>query len=396
MPDTGRAVEAGRLTAVDAARGLAILGVGLCNAGGFATRLNDAETLPHLASAGARGLWVFEQVLLPGRMVALLSLLFGAAMVWVGGDGRDAARTGRLNRRLLWLAVIGLVHGVGLWWGDILLPYAVAGLIVRGVRGWPARRLLVVGGAAYATGVLLLRIDGLVALIGQTPVAIVATQGADLPSGFLPALAALIAGNARDWITAVPLTIASALTTSAPLMLIGMAMARLDLFAPETLKRRAPLFAWAGVAAVLIVLPVALMQASRPSPALAFWAVTLRWLTAPAGALGWLAVAALMGRFQPLWAPIGRLALSAYLSQSLLARVGFALAPQTFGHMGYAALMMAAAVGLIGQWALAFLWDRQGWRGPAEALWRRLYLGAAPTPVQSPPPPGPGPRRRRF
>jgi len=391
MPDT-----AGRLSAVDAARGLAILGVGLCNADGFATRLSDAEAVPRLASAGARGLWVFEQVLLPGRMVALLSLLFGASMIWVGGDGRDAARNSRLNRRLLWLAVIGLVHGVVLWWGDILLPYAIAGLIVRSVRGWPARRLLVVGIIAYAVGVVLLRIDGAMALMGPAPAAIVAPHGADLPSGFVPALAALIAGNGRDWIAAVPLTIASALMTSAPLMLIGMAMARLGWFAPTELKRKAPLFAWAGIAAVLIVLPVALMQAGRPSPALAFWAVTLRLISAPAGALGWLAVAALLGRFQPLLAPIGCLALSAYLGQSLLARLGFALAPQAFGHMAYGALTMAAAVVLIGQWGLAWLWDWQGWRGPAEALWRRLYLGAAPTPAQSPPPPSPGPRRRRF
>ncbi len=365
--------DKGRLAAVDAARGLAILGVGLCNAMGFAAPLSQAEALPRLASAGERAFWVIEQVLLQGRLVALLSLLFGASMVWVGGDGSDAVRNTRLARRLAWLAVIGLVHGVGLWWGDILLPYAITGLIVRGLRGWPPKRLLVTGVVAYLAGVALLRVDGAVAILSPAPAALAPASTPNLPGGFLPALLVLIVQNARDWITAAPLTIVSAVLTSGPLMLIGMAMARAGGFAPEALERRAGLFALAGLVAVLITLPIALMQANAQSQILAFWAATARLITAPAGALGWLAVAAFVTRLQPLLAPMGGLALSAYLGQSLLARLGFALMPPAFGHMGYSAPMTAMAMGLIGQWALAWLWQRQGWRGPAEALWRGLY-----------------------
>ena len=386
MPDP-TLPEGERLTAVDAARGLAIIGVGLCNATGFATRLSDAEALPHLVSAGERGLWVAEQVLLQGRLVALLSLLFGASMLWVGGDGTDTVRNGRLNRRLIWLAVIGLLHGVLLWWGDILLPYAIAGLMVRGLRGWPPQRQLVIGIAAYAAGVSLLRIDGAVALIGlQSATAMVAPFEAHLPDGlgagsFLPAFATLIGQNAKDWVAAVPQTSLATLLTSAPLMLIGMGLVRLGWLAPAELTSKAGQFVLGGSAAALIALPIALMQAGLwPAPAgwslqaLSFWAVTLRLVTAPAGAMAWLAVAALLPRLQPVFAPLGCLALSAYIGQSLLARLGFALTPQAFGHIDYAVLMTTTAAVLVAQWGLAMLWARQGWRGPDEALWRRLYL----------------------
>ena len=371
--------EDGRLTAIDSARGLAIIGVGLCNATGFATRLGDAEAVPYMVSAGERALWVAEQVLLQGRLVALLSLLFGASMLWVGGDGGDPLHDNRLTRRLIWLGIIGLLHGVLLWWGDILLPYAIAGLIVRGLRGWPPRRQLVIGIAAYAAGVSLLRIDGAVALMGLTSsTGIAMPLEAHLPGGFLPALAALIGQNARDWVAAVPQTSLATLLTSAPLMLIGMALVRLGELAE--FRRRAGLCVLGGLAAALIAL-ITLMQAGFwPAPAgwspdaLGFWAVTLRLIIAPFGALAWLAMAALLPQLQPVLSPLGRLALSAYLGQSLLARLGLALAPQAFGDVDYGMLMAATSVVLIGQWGLALVWTRRGWRGPAETLWRRLYV----------------------
>lgn len=118
-----------RYVVIDAARGLGILGIGLCNAPGFAAPLSQAEQLPALASQMDRFLWVAEQTLMQGRFVALFSLLFGLSMLWVGGDGHDPAASARLTRRLRWLAAFGVLHGALLWWGDILLPYALTGLI---------------------------------------------------------------------------------------------------------------------------------------------------------------------------------------------------------------------------------------------------------------------------
>ncbi|MBL8765642.1 MAG: MFS transporter, partial [Phycisphaerae bacterium] len=74
-----------------------------------------------------------------GKMRGLFTLLFGAGMVLFlrGAEAREAGSgPGLLARRLGWLALFGLLHWALLWRGDILLPYAVAGLLMLGFAGY--------------------------------------------------------------------------------------------------------------------------------------------------------------------------------------------------------------------------------------------------------------------
>ena len=50
--------------------------------------------------------------------------------------------------------MIGLAHAFLLFWGDILYPYALCGLILFPFRKLPARKLLIIGGLfiAFKTG----------------------------------------------------------------------------------------------------------------------------------------------------------------------------------------------------------------------------------------------------
>ncbi|MFT8896592.1 MAG: DUF418 domain-containing protein [Acetobacter sp.] len=366
-----------RYVIIDAARGLGILGIGLCNAPGFAAPLSQAERLPVFVSQTDQLLWVAEQTLMQGRFVALFSLLFGLSMLWVGGDGHDSVANARLTRRLCWLAVFGMLHGALLWWGDILLPYALTGLILRPCRCWSARRLLIVGMAAYATGVGLLRIDGLVALWNGGHIAEPLIQTIRLPPA--PFLS-LIKENATDWLTTLPQTLPSVMLTSGPLMLIGMGLWRANRFLPRTTCPRNLWFLVGGIAAALVSLPLALMQIGelsvhgglRPTD-LAFLSITVRLLLAPLGALGWLWIVTHTRNMQDMLAPVGRLALTAYLSQSLLARLCLFAAPGYYGGMTYASLMALAGFLVLLQAVAARFWCRRGWAGPAETVWRRLY-----------------------
>ncbi|WP_338421351.1 DUF418 domain-containing protein [Acetobacter conturbans] len=374
-----------RYVAIDGARGLGVLGIGLCNAPGFAAPMSQAETLPHFQSLASRLVWVMEQTVMQGRFVALFSLLFGLSMLWVGGDGRDPVANTRLNRRLCWLALFGVLHGALLWWGDILLPYALTGLVLRPCRGWSARRLLSVGGASYLAGVLLLRMDGLIALCRGGHVAASARPSQELSGSLLPehvfsALTALLKENAGDWLTALPLSLPSVMLTSGPLMLIGMGLYRADYMLSCSSRRKAGWFFFGGAGAACASLPFALMQAGflpswshLPAPDLNFFAVTVRLLVAPLGALGWLWLVDRMRLPQRALAPVGRLALSAYLGQSLLARFSLVLLPRFYGAASYGPLMMLALVLVLAQAMGAALWCRHGWPGPAEKLWRTLY-----------------------
>eukprot|EP01035_Chromulina_nebulosa_P006129 gene6130-8299_t len=75
-----------------------------------------------------------------------------------GGERSDLARGALLRRRLFWLAVFGLIHGLAVWYGDILLLYAWAGLFMMLARSWSARRL-------FWTGLTIVLLGSLVAVV---------------------------------------------------------------------------------------------------------------------------------------------------------------------------------------------------------------------------------------
>jgi uncharacterized protein len=90
-----------------------------------------------------------------GKFITIFSALFGAGMVLMAGRGDDPARVDLHRRRMGWLALIGVIHAYGLWFGDILLPYAVAGLLLVGALKWETARLVWVGLALTAATSLL-------------------------------------------------------------------------------------------------------------------------------------------------------------------------------------------------------------------------------------------------
>src|SRR5207302_1810297 len=53
-------------------------------------------------------------------------------------------------RRMFWLFVFGMVHAYFLWWGDILVCYAIAGLFIFPFRKLDARVQIGIGVAILA------------------------------------------------------------------------------------------------------------------------------------------------------------------------------------------------------------------------------------------------------
>ena len=147
-----------RIGVLDSLRGLGVLGILLCNAPDFAVAPAWAESArqwPHGTGAATLAVWGVTQALFQRKFVSLFALLFGASIFLVGGDGADPGRGAILRRRLAWLAGFGLLHGFVIWYGDILLSYALAGFVVMGARGWPAARLLRTGIGLWAALALL-------------------------------------------------------------------------------------------------------------------------------------------------------------------------------------------------------------------------------------------------
>jgi uncharacterized protein len=149
QPAAGPVAEAQRILAIDALRGLAILGILAMNIQYF-SQVSAAYSNPTLTGTLTGydlGIWLFTHELFDEKMMAVFSMLYGAGIVLLSSrlESRGIPPTLIFVRRSLWLMLFGVLHAYLLWSGDILFSYAVCGLAVYWFRHWSWKRLLVLG-----------------------------------------------------------------------------------------------------------------------------------------------------------------------------------------------------------------------------------------------------------
>ena len=137
----GPTKEKQRHVILDALRGLALMGIALANFPEFGlwTFLSSGEQ-ESMSTAGIDHVVRFLQYLLvDGKFYTIFSILFGI------GFSLILARHGRrlFIRRMLILVAIGFLHLTFIWSGDILLLYAVGGLVLTLFVGLSDKSLLI-------------------------------------------------------------------------------------------------------------------------------------------------------------------------------------------------------------------------------------------------------------
>lgn len=146
---------------LDALRGLALLGIALANFPEFALwTFLSADEQQAMATAGIDSVVRYMQYLLvDGKFYTIFSLLFGVGFSLI----LSRHPVSLFVRRMLILAVIGFCHLMFIWSGDILLLYACGGLLLPLFIRLKDRALLVV---AVALIVLPVGLDALTEFAG--------------------------------------------------------------------------------------------------------------------------------------------------------------------------------------------------------------------------------------
>ena len=146
---------------LDALRGLALLGIALANFPEFALwTFLSADEQRAMATAGIDGVVRYMQYLLvDGKFYTIFSLLFGVGFSLI----LSRHPVSLFVRRMLILAVIGFCHLMFIWSGDILLLYACGGLMLPLFIRLKDRTLLVV---AVMLIVLPVGLDALTEFVG--------------------------------------------------------------------------------------------------------------------------------------------------------------------------------------------------------------------------------------
>jgi uncharacterized protein len=317
VPPDPTTTAPGRVDALDALRGLALCGILLVNMPAIAG-------LPPAAGSWSGTLPQWLELTAHQRFFPLFSFLFGlGTALFLDAAARRTTRPRLvLLRRLLVLGVLGAAHHL-LQPGEALLPYAIVGVVVLLPASWLPRPVIALGGAA-ATGVALAFTSGGLLLV---------------PGLFLLGLAAaryglhhrMAAPNRAVW-TAV---LAGAVVVAVPLLSIQVDTIEHSGF--DRVSSTAGLAMAVGYASALV-----LLTASRFGP----WASSVL-------------------------APLGRLALTNYLTATLMV-VLLTTAPAFSGPGGYRALLPLAAAILVVQVVASRWWLRRFRYGPVEWLWRSI------------------------
>ncbi|RAO08127.1 DUF418 domain-containing protein [Micromonospora noduli] len=362
-------IDDARINVVDALRGVALLLILLVNVSYFSS--GYAFQLVSDPSYGAVDRLVAGAVELLFAMKAylLFSFLFGYSFtLQLDSAARRGAVFGRsFLRRLTGLFVLGALHAVLLFHGDILTTYALLGLVLLAVRRIEPRSALTA--AAIIVGVVAFLV-GLAAVLGA---AVVPDQAAAVTAGArsTEALRGGLGDVVLEHLRSLPAML-GALAVQGPLafaaFLVGLAAGKHRMLAAahthENLLRRcervgypvglagATVFAIGGGTANMTGLMVSILTA--PFLAAAYAATLLRLFTR-------------RPRVADALAPAGRMALTNYLGQSLICvlvftGVGLGLA----GHTSPAQTLLIALTIFVAQVAASYWWMRRFRYGPFE------------------------------
>lgn len=148
---------------LDALRGFALLGVCLANYPEFSLYTFQPDSV--LEASVDRVVKFLQYLLIDGKFYTLFSLLFGIGFSIIISHAAERGANGFkiFYRRMAILALIGCTHLMLIWSGDILLLYAVLGMLLPLFRNLSDRKIL---GIAFLLLLLPVLIDGIAELSG--------------------------------------------------------------------------------------------------------------------------------------------------------------------------------------------------------------------------------------
>jgi uncharacterized protein len=374
---------------LDTLRGFALLGILLINIKGFSMPemvLFDPHILGQLKPR-SQAIEAVVHTLVSWKFIGIFSILFGVGIVMLAerSIARGQSPAGVFYRRMGMLAVLGLLHGFLIWFGDILFHYAIIGMLLYLLRRMRARWLMLIAAAMLAVHLLItlgigwamqlpeVRDDMFHPLIVQDEID--AYRG-----GWLEQMSF----RSSSMLGLILLTPFFGLWFTGGMMLLGMTMHRVGVFSGRVASKT---IATVGATCFAVGLTLAILH----TPAHLRWpdsivppsmGMALQAISAPLMSVGYIAGMILLCKtsvasmLYPLTC-LGRLSLSGYLLTSVICTLIF------YGHglglfakLGMGELMLI----VLGVWAvllvLAPLYLSRFRIGPAEWLVRAAGGGA--------------------
>lgn len=151
--------QSDRATILDVLRGFAILGIFIANSGGFSLYMFMEESSKNALFTASADHYTdyFLTAFIDGKFYSLFSLLFGIGFTIILDRNESSGKNPLpyFYRRVFLLALFGLAHIYLLWEGDILLLYAIIGMVLPLFRKLKDKTLIIISIALIFTPLLI-------------------------------------------------------------------------------------------------------------------------------------------------------------------------------------------------------------------------------------------------
>jgi len=391
-----------RIASLDVLRGFALLGILVLNIEDFSgpEALHDIPVgmakeaftgwHAHLDLVILTVKWLFFE----GKMRALFATLFGAGCVLLT-ERIERRRPGHaadiFQRRSLWLALFGIIHGIFIWGGDILFIYGLNALLfLYPLRHVAAKRLMGIGLALAVLGGTL----G-IANFSSDPSPPqdsrveeqVAQERADIAKEVVQAVSQSYPEEVRQRAKGyfgffLSLVRSGWMAEVTGMLMFGMGLYKTGFLSAEKSPR---VYATTALIGYAVAMPVVLLGIHEASLEGFSNAAAAKWMYLPYGLqqipamianasvilllvrLGWLKAV------QRALANVGRTAFTNYIGTSLLCQFLFLWGPwPLYGALDYYQQIYVVAAVWAVNIAASSLWLRHFSQGPLEWVWRSL------------------------
>lgn len=384
-----------RIHSLDILRGIAVLGILLMNIQNY-SMINAAYINP--TSFGDftnmnKIVWIIIHIIADQKFLSIFSILFGAGIILfsvkAGKVGKNAVKLH--YKRMGYLLIFGLLHAYMLWHGDILVIYALCGLVVFLLRKKSSKTLMTLGTILVAIPFVLYLVTGL-SLSGMPKESLENIMHAWSPDA--DSIKNEVAAFKGSWIEQMKFRIPNAIafqTTlflfllgwkASGLMLIGMALFKMDMFSNRKHNNFYKLLTTAGIILGTVLTSVGIVKNFQHNWEMEYsmyFGFLFNYIGSMFTSLGYIGLIILLSnkKFMGfLFQKVGRMAFTNYLLQTLICTsIFYGHGLGLFGEVSR--LEQLIYVLLIWMVIIAFsrTWLKYFQYGPFEWLWRVLTYG---------------------
>jgi uncharacterized protein len=384
-----------RIELLDVLRGLAVGGILIGNMQWFSGYGMMPPALAAQTPIADQVTHFLVHFFVEGKFYSIFSFLFGVgfAVQIAGAEERGDANATLFKRRLFWLLVIGLLHGLLLWAGDILSVYAFMGFVLLLFRKKSDEQLL-----KWAFWLMIVPVVTYILLLA----AFLAFAPPDTAAAIDTAMAEQwttniqTVGQGSYWqITTeynllyivgryVGLVMQMRLPKILAMFLLGLYAYRRGVFhdpsGHASVIRKVLIYGiLLGLVGNVIMAASSGNEAAFPPSVEGLIGVFGYSFGVPALALGIIAAVTTLWQ-KPAWrrllavlAPVGRMALTNYLMQTVICiTIFYGYGFGQFGKYGAARATLIALTVFVVQIVLSAVWLKFFAYGPMEWIWRQL------------------------